>query len=118
MNKRPVTVTIIGCLLLVVGVAGFAYHLTEVKPQNVFHGENAWIFVVELIAIVGGVYVLRGKNWARWLAVAWMGFHVAISFFDSLQKVVVHVVFFGLIAYSLFRADATAYFRQQRQSAS
>jgi hypothetical protein len=30
----------------------------------------------------------------------------------------VHVVFFGLIAYSLFRADATAYFRQQRQSAS
>jgi hypothetical protein len=118
MNKRPMIVTIIGCLLVVVGVTGFAYHFNEIKLQNVLHGENVWIFVVELIAILGGVFVLRGKNWARWLALAWMGFHVVISFFDSLQKVAVHVVFFGLIAYSLFRPDARAYFQRQREGGS
>jgi hypothetical protein len=117
MNKRPVTVTIIGWLLVVVGISGFAYHLNEIKPQNVFHGENAWIFLVELIAILGGVFIIRGKNWARWLALAWMGFHVVISFFDSMQKVAVHIVFFLVIAYSLFRPDARAYFQNQREGA-
>lgn len=110
MNKRPLAVTIIGWLMVTVGVTGFAFHLIEIKPQNVFHGENVWIFVVELVAVVSGVFVLRGSNWARWVALAWMAFHVAISFFDSWQKVSVHIVLLALIAYILFRAEARVYF--------
>lgn len=113
MNKRPVTVAIIAWLLIVVGLAGFAFHLHELK-QSAFRGENAWIFVVESIAIVCGVFVLRGNNWARWLTLTWMAFHVAVSFFDSWQKVLVHVVFFVLIAYILFRPEARAYFRRSQ----
>ena len=30
------------------------------------------------------------NNWARWLALDRIGFHVVISFFDSLQKVAAH----------------------------
>lgn len=113
MNQRPITVLIIGLLLLVTGVAGFAFHLYEVKPQHVFQGGNFWIFVVELVAIVSGVFLLRGKNWARWLAMAWIGFHVVISFFDSWSRVAVHAVFFLVFAYILFRHKANAYFRYQ-----
>lgn len=113
VNKRPVPVTIIGWLLVVVGITGFAYHLNEIKPQHVFQDENVWIFVVEIVAIVCGTFLLRGKNWARWLALAWIAFHVALSFFESFRQLAVHGLILLLFAYFLFRREANAYFRQQ-----
>ncbi len=113
MNKRPVTVTIIGWLLVVVGVTGFAFHLNEVKPQHAFQGGNVWIFVVELVAIVCGALLLRGNNRARWLALAWITFHVVFSFFSSLGQVSVHILILLLFAYALFRPEAKTYFRQR-----
>ena len=56
--------------------------------------------------------MLRGQNWARWLAVAWMAFHVAISVFHPLRELAIHVVFLVLIAWILFRPGATRYFRK------
>jgi hypothetical protein len=38
---------------------------------------------------------------------------VGISFFDSLQKVVVHGLLLLLIAYFLFRPEARTYFRDR-----
>lgn len=111
MNRRPMPVTIIGCLLVVVGVAGSAYHLRELGLRNALRGGNIWIFVVELVAIVCGAFLLRRSNWARWLAIAWMAFHVVISFFDSPGKVAIHVVILLLFAYFLFRPEANTYFR-------
>lgn len=111
MNKRPVTVTIMGWLLIAVGVAGSAFHLNELK-QNAFRAENAWIFVVESVVIICGAFVLRGNNWARWLTLTWMASHVVISFWDSWQKVLAHVVFLVLMTYIFFRPEARAYFRQ------
>jgi hypothetical protein len=111
MNKRPFPVTIIGCLLVVTGVAGFAYHLNEVEPQHALQGGNVWVFVLELVVIICGVFVLRGNNWARWLALAWITFHVVFSFFDSLGKGVFHILILLLFAYALFRPEANTYFR-------
>jgi hypothetical protein len=111
MNKRPVTVSIIGWLLVVVGTTGFIFHLYEVKPQHALQGGNVWIFVVELVAIVSGAFVLRGRNWARWLALAWIAFHVVFSFFNSWHQVAVHGLILLLFAYALFRPEANAYFR-------
>jgi hypothetical protein len=110
MNKRPAAVTIIGWLLVAVGATGFAFRLNESKPQHALQGENAWILVVELVVIVCGAFVLRGKNWARWLALAWIAFHVVFSFFSSLGQGVIHGLIFLLFAYFLFRPDANAYF--------
>jgi hypothetical protein len=115
MNKRPVTVTGIGWLFVVGGAAAFAFHLNQLRG-SAFHGLNVWIFVVEVVAIVAGICMLRGNNWARWVAVLWMAFHVVISFLDSRQKLAVHVVLFGLIAYALFRADAADYFRHAEKA--
>jgi hypothetical protein len=111
MSKRPLTVTIIGWLLVVVGVAASAFHLNELG-QNAFRGATAWIFVVELVVIVSGVFVLRAANWARWLAVTWIGAHVVISFLNSWGQVAVHALILFLFACFLFRPESNAYFRK------
>jgi hypothetical protein len=113
MMKRPLAVTIIGGLLVVVGASGFVLHLYEGKPQHALQGENPWILATELVAIVAGAFLLRGNNWARWLVMAWMAFHVGISFLDSLRQVAVHGAIFALMAYLLFRPPANAYFRRE-----
>jgi hypothetical protein len=54
--------------------------------------------------------MLRGHNWARWLALAWMAFHVAISV-GHWQQFVPHAILFALFAYGLFRVDARGFFQ-------
>lgn len=116
MIKRPYEVTVIGILLILIGLAASAYHFRKLGLPEAFRGANIWIFVIELVIIVTGVFILRGQSWARWLAVAWMAFHVAISFLNSLNQVAFHAVLLAIFAYFLFRPEATRYFRQ-RQSA-
>jgi hypothetical protein len=111
MNRRPIAVTILSCLLIATGVASLAFHATDFKPSHALAFELVWISLVRAIAIASGVFMLRGNNWARWLALAWIAFHVAIGFLDSWQKVAVHGLIFVLFAYLLLRPEASAYFR-------
>jgi len=113
MRRRPVAVTIIGWLLVVAGVVAFAYRLNEAKPLHALQGENPWILLLEVVAIAAGAFLLRGDNWARWLAIAWITLHVAFSFLNSLSQVAVHFVVLLLFAYFLFRPAANTYFRRR-----
>jgi len=115
MNKRPLAVTGIACLLIAAGIFGGAIHLRELVSEKSFRWEDLWVPLLGFLPAVCGVFLLLGHNWARWLAVAWMAVHVAISFFDSVGKIAVHVVLLALIAYALFRRDAMTYFRQPNQ---
>ena len=106
MNKRPISVTVVAALYLMVGTVGFAVHGRDAFARDAFQYEDALIELTELIAIVCGVFLLQGRNWARWLTLVWIAFHAAFSFFDSLQKGAVHTLFLVAIAYFLFRPDA------------
>jgi hypothetical protein len=110
-NKRPLPVTIVSCLYAATGVIGLAFHLAQFKPQQPFQSDIIWISLVSLIAIVCSVAMFRGSNWGRWLAMAWIGFHVILSFFHSWRQVAVHALFFLLFAYALFRPEASAFFQ-------
>ena len=110
MRKRPLAVSILSCLFIVTGVVGLARHLGDYKATQPFEYDLIWILIVELTATVCGAFMLRGANWARWLASAWMAFHVIFSFLHSLREVVVHGLLFAPIAYFLFRAEARAWF--------
>ena len=116
MNQRPLAVTFIAWLFIAAGIFGAALHLRELLSIGHFRWEDLWAPLLSLVATVAGVFLLVGHNWARWLAVAWMAFHAAISFFDSISKVAVHVVLLVLIAYALFRRDARIYFEQPNQA--
>jgi len=110
-GKRPLAVTILGWLYIAVGVIGFGYHLTEFRTGNAFPNDLVWAELTELVALVCGVFILRGHNWARWVAVAWMAFHVILSV-NVLSEFAIHCVFCAAIAWFLFRPEAGRYFRR------
>ena len=111
MRKRPLPVTIVAWLLIVAGVLNFAFHFAPILPPHPFQPENLWILLLELLAIVFGAFMLRGRNWARWLALAWVAFHVYVAFLHSLSEALIHALIFLLIAYVLFRPESRAWFR-------
>jgi hypothetical protein len=108
-------VTIIGCLLAAAGLLGIVYHLAEFKAQHPFQYEIVWITFVRLLAIVAGVYMLLGRNWARWLGLAWMALHVGVSAFHSVPELAMHGVLLAVFAYFLLRTSASEYFRMNKR---
>ena len=117
MNKPPVAVLLLSCLFIAVGVGSFVVHLTGFKPHQPFLQELFWISLVNLAAVVAGIFMLRGRNWAAWLALAWMAFHVGLSFFHSRQELLVHCLFFVLIGWLLFRPGSRSYFHKGTRNA-
>jgi len=110
MKKRPLSVTIIGWLFIVAGAIGFVYHASELSSRHPFSFYLVWVCLLRLIAILGGVFLLRGSNLARWLLVMWIGYHVVLSAFQSLSGVVIHGLLLLVIAYFLFRRRVSPYF--------
>lgn len=114
-NKRPHSVTILACVYLAVGTIGFAYHFRELL---VLQDEGIWVELSEFLAIVSGAFMLRGHNWARWLALAWIACHVILSAFDAFHALAIHSLFCAVIAWFLFRPNAARYFRGVRIESS
>jgi hypothetical protein len=120
MKKRPLSITIIGWISILIGVGGLIHHgweaLEDVRRSSANNpariDEWVMILIVQLFALVGGVYLLRGRNFARWLLAAWMGFHVGISAMHSIHETLVHAAFFIVLVYFLFAPKACAYFRR------
>ena len=110
MTRRPLSVTILAVILAAAGTVGLVYHLTEIKSLSPFRWDVLWVSVVREVAIVAGVFMLRGRNWARWLAVAWLAFHVGVSAFHSIRELVMHAILLAVFAYFLFRRAANLYF--------
>jgi hypothetical protein len=109
MKRRPISVTIVSYLLIAVGAIGFVYHLAELKSSR--PSEYVWVLGLRLLAVVAGVSMLRGKDWARWLSIAWIAFHVVLSFFHSMGQEAVHAVVLVVFAVVLFQPAANQFFR-------
>jgi hypothetical protein len=111
MNTRPSSVAVISWLFVAAGVIGIAYHLTEFKAQRPWQYDMVWVGLVRFLAILGGVFALRGRNWARWLLLVWTAYHVILSAFHSASELAAHSLLLAVVAYFLFRRPASAYFR-------
>ena len=105
--KRPAEVSIIGWLFIGVGVAGLAYQILRF-PRDVW---TLLISLVGVIAVVSGVFLLKGRNWARWLLLSWLAVHVVISAFHSVSDSLAHAVLLAVIAYVLLASAASVYFQ-------
>ena len=116
MNKRPDLVTAIGFVFIAVGVIEIAYHLVGLRHP--FQYDVLWVCLVNLIAVVCGFYMLRGNDWARWLTVVWIAYHVILSSFHSLGKLAVHGILFAVFVYFLFRPNVTKYFHDVKNGAN
>ena len=110
--KRPLTVTIIGWLFIVAGVTGIIYHASEWSTIGI-EQETIWAFFVRVLAIVGGIFTLKGSNVARWVLVTWIVYHVVLSFYHSTAELLTHIAFTVMVLLGLFNSRANQYFRKQ-----
>jgi hypothetical protein len=104
--KRPITVVFLSCLYIAVGAIGLVVNLPKLVALQ---PDSMWIELTELLALIAGAFMFRGHNWARWLALVWMAFHVAVSLPEA-RQVVIHSIIFASIAWVLFRPDIRRYF--------
>lgn len=109
-RRRPISITIVGALLIVAGSVGLVYHATEFKSFLPFPWELLVISLVRMLAILAGVYLLLGRNWARWLALAWIAFHVVVGAFNGIGQFLIHAALLLVFAFLLFRPAAKAFF--------
>lgn len=104
-GRVPISVIVVAALYLSVGAGTFIFHLQDLRAAD-----GIWIEATELLAIVCGLFLLGAQNWARWLALAWMTFHVLLNLGD-LRQLAVHGAFLVFIVWALFRAEANRFFR-------
>ena len=116
MTARPRSITVISWLFMAAATIGLAYHATEFRADRPFQYDVVWVCLVRLLAILGGVFMLRGSNRARWLLVVWMGYHIVLSVLHSPLQLFVHSLLFGVILYLLFRPQASEYFSKQKRN--
>jgi hypothetical protein len=109
LSRRPLSVTVLAWVYIVVGAAGFVFGFQGRGFDSIFAE------LVRLLAVLAGVFMLRGENWARWLAIVWMAFHVVLSAFHSFSEFAVHVLFGLVIAGLLLRSDSAGYFRRLKR---
>jgi predicted MFS family arabinose efflux permease len=112
--RRPIpSVAAVGALFLLLGVLdlyrGIAPLLGTARGAHLA-GDDVLVLAIGVAALVGGIYVIRCRNWARWLLALWMAFHVAISAGQP-AKLGAHLVIFGFVAFLLFRSKASECFR-------
>jgi hypothetical protein len=109
-KARPIHVTVLACLLAAAGIVGFVYHVREFQQLHPFPSELVWVCLLRVVAILAGFAILQGRNWGRWVAVIWLAYHVVLSALHSREQLAAHAVLLVLIAYGLFRADASNFF--------
>ena len=110
-SPPPIAIWIVAGMYIAVGCVGFIYHFHQFRDPD-----GIWIELTEFLALVAGVFLLLGKNWARWLALAWMAFHVVLSGFHARREFVIHFIIFVLIAGLLFSPPSNRYFRRDSES--
>jgi hypothetical protein len=104
--RRPLAIALVGWLFIAVGcgsIARGAYQfLTTAGVTNHDLLDLGLVELTGFLAALGGAYVLRGRLWARWLILAWMGFHVILSLGHSRSELVIHSVVFVALAMVFF----------------
>jgi len=109
---RPTSIIVVAVIFLALGLLDIARGLAPLfasAPHWRMAADDVEVLAIGIAAIVGGVYLLKGRNWARWLLAVWMAFHVAISIGQP-RQLIAHLLIFGCIAFLLFRPGTSAYF--------
>ena len=121
--RRPLSITLLAWIFVAIGCAtavGGLYPIAAAGWQGTGEFQERFaeltpMVLSALLAIAGGVWMLRGRDLGRWLAAIWMAAHIVLSLLHSVPRTVVHALLFALIAFALFRPTASAYFRAARR---
>lgn len=110
--RRPLSITIISLLFILLGVISLVHAAVElINTTDRFTDlKSHWmIYLSAVVAVVGGVFLFKGKKWARWLLVLWMLFHIVVGALHGIGPLLTHVAIFSVILFFLFRRPASSY---------
>jgi Trk-type K+ transport system membrane component len=110
MKRRPIPVLIVALLFIVAGGVGFVYHAKEYSEKSSMNYEFAAVLLIRALAVVCGILLLKRIKWARWLALAWLAYHIVLSAFHSVSETITHSVLLVIVAALLFIPKSSAYF--------
>ena len=115
MKARPLSVTIIAWLIMIFGSIALLSGLLQLTGANttqlITEFKMHWmVHLSRVVQIVSGLFMLRGHNWARWLMVAWIVFHVVVGALHGWLQLLTHLLIFPVILFFLFRPRANEYF--------
>lgn len=115
MKARPLSVTIIAWLFMIFGsialLSGLLPFTDSNAAQLIAEFKTHWmVHLSRLAQIISGLFMLRGHNWARWLLVAWVAFHIVVGAMHGWIQLLIHVLIFSVILFFIFRPRANEYF--------
>ncbi len=114
MKSRPLPVIIVALLFILTGSAGLVYHIKDYfSPDYTWYGVS-WVLLLRITAIACGFLLLYQVNWARWLAIVWLGYHVAIGALHSTAEMIAHIVFLIIVSVLLYLPVSSVYFKRPR----
>ena len=105
---RPRSITIISWLFIIFGSIALLSGVLPIRDLM----SHWYVHLSRILMIVAGVFMLKGRNWARFLLVLWIAFHIVISALHSIQFLLMHVAIFSVILYFVFRRQSSTYFSQ------
>ena len=108
MPRRPRSITIISWLFIIFGAIALLSGVVRGGDLK----SHWYVHLARILQIVAGIFMLYGRNWARWLLVAWITFHIIISALHSWQFLLMHVAIFSVILFFVFRRPSSEYFRE------
>lgn len=123
--NRPTSLTIIGWLLIVMGIFGLISQLTmqdnpavqQVLAESPLPASVHMILGIigAIVGVVSGYGVLKGMNWSRFLYVGWSAVGLVIGLLTTpfTSIMVLSLVFVGVFAFFLFRPAANDWFNGQ-----
>jgi len=115
MKRPPIPVIIISVVFILVGVGGLIAGISPIIKNHEVRLDSVIVTVSGLTALLSGIFMLRGANWARWLCVAWMAFHAVVSILHTTLELAIHILVLIVLAIVLFRTSA-AWFRKESHS--
>jgi len=115
MKNRPLPIIIVSALFILTGCVGVVNSIKDFFEPNDKLYQLLWILFVRILAVVCGILLLVRINWARWLAIAWLVYHVVISALNSTTQMIAHMVFLILVSVLLFLPVSSTYFQHKNK---
>jgi hypothetical protein len=115
MKKRPLFIVITAFIFIITDFISIAYHAYEYFEPNSIKFELVWTLIIRVLAIVCGLLLLGRVNWAGWLAIVWLAYHVDLSLFHSASETIIHVVLLAIVSFLLIYAEVIGLFQKCRQ---
>ena len=122
MEKRPLSLTIIAWVLIVISVLALIGAFTMgsnpamMKMIDQMHlslmVEQAWTVLGVIINLIVAYGILKGQPWSRVLYVVWSVIGLVVAFVTSPMKavIVLSLIILFVIAYFLFSSRANEWF--------